>query len=416
MVPARLDRQLRIPEWRQELLSRAQLGVVGDDGPLTSLLLLGTAALGINTIHVIAPQLDGVLLDLARALNPDWRLHHLVGHLTHPLCLDALRTCHPWVDLSHYALASKIILEGAFQQGSTAVVRGHRWQAGAAQGLAVFTYQRGREWQALREVLPTRQLPPANPPLDGALDIITAGLILEEVKTILMAGQSSATVTAYCGPRWPRPQHQPALGIIGAGALGNFVGLGLALAGYQNLTFIDPDIIEVTNLNRQILFGGAVGLGKAQTLAARLHEKYGLPARAVTAYFQAAAIGQFDLIFDCMDNFASRIALSEACAAQGIPLVSGGADVARGQVVAFHPQWQPQTPAALLNMPSAASENQPSRPGRAACLYQPNPAVVMTNQVIGGFMVEAARHLLAGQPWPPLFYDAASPRKFEQVR
>ncbi len=296
------------------------------------------------------------------------------------------------------------------------MVRGHRWQTGAAQGLAIFTYQRGREWRALREVLPTRQLPPAIPPMDSALDIITAGLILEEVKTILMTGQSSAAVTTYRGPRWPQPPHQPALGIIGAGALGNFVGLGLALAGYQNLTIIDPDIIEVTNLNRQILFGGAVGLGKAQTLATRLHEKYGLRARFVSDYFQPAAIGQFDLVFDCMDNFASRIALSEACAAQGIPLVSGGADVARGQVVAFHPQLQPQTPAALLNMASAAvQENLLGPLSRAACIYQPNPAVVMTNQVIGGFMVEAARHLLAGQPWPPLFYDAASPQKLEQV-
>jgi len=409
----RLDRQLRIPEWRQEVLSRARLGVVGDDTQLTSLFLLGAAALGINEVRVIAPCLAERLLGLARALNPDWRLQHLRGYLTHPLCLEALRQCHPLVDLSHFSLAGKILLEHAFQHRLT-VVRGRRWQEAQTQGLAVLTYQRGREWRDLQEVLSAQQLPSGIPPnLDGVLDIITAGIMLEEVKTILMTGQSSAEVLAYAGPRWTAAAQQPAIGIVGAGALGNFVGLGLAMAGFRHLTFIDPDVIEVTNLNRQIFFGGAVGAGKAQTLAARLHQDFGIPAQYLADSFQAEHVNRFDLMFDCVDNFASRIAISEACAALGTPLVSGGADVARGQVVTFHPLLQPQTPAALLNMSAGQQtrEAEDRRQSRAACIYQPNPAVIMTNQVIGGFMVEAARHLLAGMPWPPLWYDASAPHK-----
>ncbi len=417
MASPRLDRQLRIPEWRQEMLSRARLGVVADDAQLTSVFLLGAAALGLNEVRVIAPWLDERLIGLARALNPDFRLQHLTGYLTHPLCLEALRHCHPLVDLSHFGLASKILLEQAFQHRLT-VVRGHRWQEAQTQGLAVWTYQRGREWLDLQEVLPAAQLPGWTVPnLDGVLDIIAAGIMLEEIKVILMTGQSSPEVSAYTGPRWPEPEQQPTIGIVGAGALGNFVGLGLALAGFRHLTFIDPDVIEVTNLNRQIFFGGAVGAGKAQTLAARLHQDFGTRAQYVADYFQEQDVRHFDLIFDCVDNFASRIAISEACAAYHKPLLSGGADVSRGQVVACHPLLQPQTPAALLKMYEVQKtrEEENRRQPRAACIYQPNPAVIMTNQVIGGFMVEAARHLLAGLPWPPLWYEATAPQKLGQA-
>ncbi|MGQ9920390.1 MAG: ThiF family adenylyltransferase [Desulfobacca sp.] len=413
MASVRLDRQLRIPEWRQEVLSRARLGVVGDDAQLTSLFLLSAAALGINEVRVIAPCLDERLLGLARSLNPDWRLQYLRGYLTHPLCLEALRQCHPLVDLSHFSLASKILLEAAFQHRLT-VVRGRRWQDAQVNGLAVLTYQRGREWRDLQEVLAGQQLPGGRAPhLDGVLDIVAAGIMLEEVKTILMAGGSSAELLVYTGPGWTGTAQQPAIGIVGAGALGNFVGLGLAMAGFRQMTFIDPDVIEVTNLNRQIFFGGAVGAGKAQTLAARLRQDFDLPAQYQADYFHEEDVSRFALIFDCVDNFASRIAISEACADRGIPLISGGADVARGQVVAYHPLLQPQPPAALLNMYGVQHrrDQEEWRRTQAACIYQPNPAVIMTNQVIAGFMVEAARHLLAGRPWPPLWYDAAAPHK-----
>ena len=193
------------------------------------------------------------------------------------------------------------------------------------------------------------------------------------------------------------------------------MGLGLALAGFKDLTFIDPDVIEVTNLNRQVFFAGAVGAGKAETLADRLNRWFGTRARGVQDYFTGSNdIGGFEVVFDCVDNFASRIALSDACAAAGKILISGGSDVSKGQVVAYHPVRQPQTPAALLGLAEIAAGRPQSVPQRerAACVYQPDPAVIMTNQIIGGFMVEACRKVLAGLTAPPLFYDADAEDKF----
>ena len=233
------------------------------------------------------------------------------------------------------------------------------------------------------------------------MDIIAAGIILEETKNLLFGGKISPEVIRYRRPRFPPVTQQPSLAIVGAGALGNFVGLGLALAGFKNMTFIDPDVIEVTNLNRQVFFSGAVGAGKAETLAARLNTWFETRAVGVRDYFRDGSdISGFDGIFDCVDNFDSRIALSEACAAAGKILISGGSDVAR-------------RPGSGLSPPEAASDSscftgfvrdcgpatseRPRNRERAACIYQPDPAVIMTNQIIGGFMVEAFRKVLAGQ-------------------
>ena len=410
----RLDRQLRIPEWNQGVLARASVGVVGDDGLLASLYLLGMAALGINQVSIVAPALDERLISLARSLNPDWHLNHFEGYVTHPGCQEFLGRGNLVVDLSNYGLANKIILEDAFQH-RRAVIRGLKWQDEREEGFKIFTFARGREWLELQEVVSERSLPGKVEATDGVLDIIASGIILEETKNVLFGGKITPAVIRYHRPRPKRFLPQPSLGIVGAGALGNFVGLGLALAGFKKMTFIDPDVIEVTNLNRQIFFAEAVGGSKAETLAARLNQWFEIRALGVRDYFREDSdISDFDIIFDCVDNFVSRIALSEACAASGKVLISGGSDVAAGQVVVYHPLRQPQTPAVLLGLAEIVAQRPPTGPDRerAACVYQPDSAVIMTNQIIGGFMVEACRKVLSGQEAPPLFYDATAAQKF----
>ena len=410
----RLDRQLRIPEWNQGVLDRAKVGVVGDDGLLTSLYLLGTAALGINQVRVVAPGLDERLITMARKLNPNWQLSYFGGYLTNPACLEVLGGKDLLVDLSNYGLANKIILEEAFQK-KLAVIRSLGWQDNTEAGFKIFTYVRGREWLELQEMASAQNLPTKAAATDGVLDIIAAGIILEETKNILFKGKISHEIIQYQRPRLARLSAQPSVGIVGAGALGNFVGLGLALAGFKDMTIIDPDVIEVTNLNRQVFFAGAVGAGKAEMLAERLNQGFATRARGVRDFFKKGYdISEFEVIFDCVDNFTSRIVLSEACAAAGKILISGGSDVSTGQVVVYHPIQQPQTPADLLGL----SEIVAQRPKtdlpreRAACIYQPDPAVIMTNQIIGGFMVEACRRVLASMEAPPFFYDARADTLF----
>ena len=129
--------------------------------------------------------------------------------------------------------------------------------------------------------------------------------------------------------------------IVGVGGLGNPVAQFLAAAGVGTLTLIDADRVDLTNLQRQILFDtGAVGQPKVEAAAARiaavnpevrviqLADRVGLAALAPLA---AAA----DVVADCTDNFATRHAVNRACVAAKKPLVSGAAIRFDGQIAVF---------------------------------------------------------------------------------
>jgi molybdopterin/thiamine biosynthesis adenylyltransferase len=413
LMNPRFDRQLRIEGWDQAALAAARVGVVGDHDLLASLYVLAAAALGLNRLVVLAPSLDERLLDLARRLNPELHLAFIEGFYTHPLMADLFHGCRALVDLSRYGLATKLLLDEG-RRRHLPVIRGFYLEEAGQVGFKTFTYIRGREWEELGEIIAPRNLPHI-PPDDGVLDLIIAGLALEETKNVLMGRPVTPDLVAYRRPRAALPHAQPRIGVVGAGALGNFVGLGLVYAGFQRLTFIDPDVVELTNLNRQVFFSEAIGHNKAATLAARLNELFGLASQSRGAAFENNTdISSFEVLFDCVDNFATRLALSAACQARGKILISGGSSVDAGQVVAYDPARGGPTPAELLRLPEMLAKRPGplSRAEREACVYQPDPSVIMTNQVIAGFMVEAFRRLLAGQNPPPIFYDAARDRKF----
>ena len=129
--------------------------------------------------------------------------------------------------------------------------------------------------------------------------------------------------------------------IVGIGGLGNPVAQFLAAAGVGRLTLIDADRVDLTNLQRQILFDtDAVGRPKVEAAAARiaainpevrvvqLADRVGLDQLAPLA---AAA----DVVADCTDNFATRHAVNRACVAAKKPLVSGAAIRFDGQIAVF---------------------------------------------------------------------------------
>jgi len=385
------------------------VGVVGDDDRLASLFILSASALGLNQIVVIAPSLEAPLLDLARKINPWLRLIFVKGYYTHPLLADIFQGCKVILDLSRYGLANKLLLEQG-RQANLPIIRGFCFEEEDTAGFKIFTYRRGREWQELEEVVSPVNLP--EPHFDDAvLDIICAGIGLEETKNILMGRKVSPEVIAYRREKLAPVRDDLAVAVVGAGALGNFVGLGLAYAGFQNLTFIDPDAIEITNLNRQVFFADALGLPKAEVLAQRLNRQFGARAQAWVTYFRSDTdISPFEIIFDCVDNFETKIVLSEKCEEHRKILINGGTNVDKGQVVVYDPNRSQGTPAALLGFYEIMDRRKLEtyqRP-KESCIYQPDPSIIMTNQIIAGFMVDSLRKLLDGQETVNIFYDADS--------
>ncbi|WP_417565951.1 molybdopterin-synthase adenylyltransferase MoeB [Marinobacter sp.] len=129
--------------------------------------------------------------------------------------------------------------------------------------------------------------------------------------------------------------------VIGAGGLGCPVALYLGAAGVGHLTLVDDDTIELANLQRQIGFEqDQLGDPKAESLAGRVHRIN--PLVSVTALNQrldgeelVRQVEEVNLVVDCSDNFNTRFALSRACVAAKVPLVSGAAIRGEGQLSVY---------------------------------------------------------------------------------
>lgn len=129
--------------------------------------------------------------------------------------------------------------------------------------------------------------------------------------------------------------------VIGAGGLGSPALLYLAAAGIGRLVISDFDTVDLTNLQRQVIFETAdVGRPKAEAAAERLAalnpETTVVPinARLMDDALLAAVAGS-DLVLDCCDNFGTRFALNRACVGARKPLVSGAAIRFEGQLAVF---------------------------------------------------------------------------------
>jgi len=129
--------------------------------------------------------------------------------------------------------------------------------------------------------------------------------------------------------------------IVGAGGLGSPAALYLAAAGVGTLILVDPDDVEASNLQRQILYAEAdVGRPKAEAAADRLA---GLnPHIFVAGYngaFDASTADELcegvDMVLDGTDDFAVRYEVNAACVRHGKPLISGAIGRWTGQVGVF---------------------------------------------------------------------------------
>ena len=129
--------------------------------------------------------------------------------------------------------------------------------------------------------------------------------------------------------------------VIGAGGLGSPVALYLGSAGVGQITVVDHDTVDATNLQRQIAHTlERVGQPKAESVRQAITQINPDPqVRTLTQRADAALlareVAQADVVLDCSDNFATRQAVNAACVQHGKPLVSGAAIRMDGQVAVY---------------------------------------------------------------------------------
>ncbi len=129
--------------------------------------------------------------------------------------------------------------------------------------------------------------------------------------------------------------------IVGAGGLGSPVALYLAAAGVGRITLVDDDMVDLTNLQRQIAHTSMrIGQPKVASAAdAMLAINPTIEVEALCQRADAAALDRLvstaDVVLDCSDNFATRQAVNAACVAHGKPLVAGAAIRFDGQLSVY---------------------------------------------------------------------------------
>jgi molybdopterin-synthase adenylyltransferase len=130
---------------------------------------------------------------------------------------------------------------------------------------------------------------------------------------------------------------------IGAGGLGCASAQYLVAAGVGSLTLVDDDVVELTNLQRQVLHG-EVDIGKSKCVSAKaslslLNSQCNIDVieRRLNLAELKVMVAQHDLVLDCTDNLASRNDINNACIAARKALVSGAAIRMEGQVICFKP-------------------------------------------------------------------------------
>lgn len=137
--------------------------------------------------------------------------------------------------------------------------------------------------------------------------------------------------------------------IVGAGGLGSPAALYLASAGVGQITLVDNDTVDLTNLQRQILHT-TERVGKPKVESGQMSLQQINPEITVIALQERAEGARLDelvqgadVVLDCCDNFVTRHAVNAACVKHAVPLVSGAAIGFDGQISVFN-QRDPNAP------------------------------------------------------------------------
>ncbi len=129
--------------------------------------------------------------------------------------------------------------------------------------------------------------------------------------------------------------------IVGAGGLGSPASMYLAAAGVGSITLVDSDVVDESNLHRQLLYATPdIGRSKLDAAGDRLqalnpHVRFEMHQTRLTGANAHDLVRAHDIVIDGTDNFPTRYAINDACLALGRPFVYGSVARFQGQVSVF---------------------------------------------------------------------------------
>lgn len=184
------------------------------------------------------------------------------------------------------------------------------------------------------------------------------------------------------------------IAVIGAGGLGCPVLLYLASAGAGTLGIVDFDVIDLTNIHRQVLYGvGDVGNKKAKTAAEKLSvlhptTQYIVHDVMLNENNATELLKNYDLVIDGCDNFMTRYMVNDVCVQLQKPLVYGSILGFQGQVAVFNSGGSKNLRDIFPEPPNA--EDVPD--------CSENGVLATVPGIVGTIMANEAIKVLAGLP------------------
>ena len=201
--------------------------------------------------------------------------------------------------------------------------------------------------------------------------------------------------------------------VIGAGGLGCPILMYLSAAGVGHIGIIDFDIIDESNLQRQILFDSK-DIGKSKVLTAKRKLAIQNPHIKITAYNQVLSnqnaidiFQEYEIIVDGTDNFSTRYMVSDACVLTEKPLVYGAIHKFEGQVSVFNYKNGPTYRCLFPTPPESESTPSCSEAGVIGVL----PGIIGTQQANETIkIILEIGNIMSGRL---LIYDALQPSFLE---
>lgn len=207
--------------------------------------------------------------------------------------------------------------------------------------------------------------------------------------------------------------------ILGAGALGNEVAKNLALSGISEMTIVDFDVVERSNLARCVFFTEIDAMQRALKAACLSRAVSslapGLKATPMSARVEdipTETYRQHDLVFGCLDNFNARIHANAHSRAGGVPYVDGGMHGMIGRVFVSRPPNGPCLECASNITHSKIAALRYSCTGSSVSFFiPPVPGEITTTSIVAALAVREGLRILSPKA-PPLdgqiiYYDGA---------
>lgn len=150
--------------------------------------------------------------------------------------------------------------------------------------------------------------------------------------------------------------------LFGAGGLGSAAGFYLAAAGIGKIGVVDSDVIELSNLNRQVLHRNVdIGWSKAKSGQSALkHLNLDIEVNAysvrLTQENAEQVVMDYDLVVDCSDNFPARFLMNQVCVNSGKPFIYGAVNGFEGQMMTILPGRTPCYQCLFPTMPTPPAD------------------------------------------------------------